>query len=81
MPLTKAKTGYVTDDRHSNSANEECAKQKPPDKVAHVVVPSSVSSCVIAVGTGDGFRGVKHRFDHRCPKANTKAPVYNNNNM
>ena len=81
MPLTKAKTGYVTDDRHSNSANEECAKQKPPDKVAHVVVPSSVSSCVIAVGTGDGFREVKHRFDHRCPKANTKTPVYNNNNM
>ena len=84
-PLTKAKTGYVTDDRRSSSANEECAKEKPPDKVtqSHAVVSASVSSCVVGVdvgvGAGDGFREVKHKRDHRCPKDNTKTPVYHTN--
>ena len=42
-----------------------------------------MSSCVVGVdvgvGAGDGFREVKHKQDHRCPKDNTKTPVYHTN--
>jgi hypothetical protein len=73
MPLTKAKTGYVTEDRRS-STNEECVKVKPPDRVSHAV-SSSVSSCVMSVDTGDGIREVAHRVDNRRPKASSPTPV------